>query len=126
MTKLAAIYVRVNTRKQANQRGSLLSQIEACQKFATQKCLVIVGIYEDVISGMKSITHRPGGARLQSAITRGQITAVIVCSVDRLSRNIMDYSTTTQEWLQAGIDIYMLDIGQIMRALDVRIRLVGP
>jgi site-specific DNA recombinase len=125
MTKLTAIYARVSTDDQAERGYSLPSQIEACQNFADQKDLEVAAIYQDDVSGAKPISARPDGHELQMAIDSGQIKTVIVYQVDRLSRDIVDLLTVIRGWLQAGVEIFALDIGQVTSELDIVLVIKG-
>src|SRR6266498_796822 len=125
MNKAAAIYARVSTDDQAERGYSLPSQIEACQKFASQKGFDVATVYQDDISGAKPISIRPEGYELQRAIDSGQIKAVIVYCVDRLSRDIVDLLTTVRDWLRAGVEIYALDVGQVTSELDIVLVIKG-
>ena len=125
MTKLAAIYARVSTDDQADKGYSLPSQIEACQRFASQKGFDVADIFQDDISGAKSITSRPGGLQLQKAIDSGRVNCIVVYCVDRLSRDIVDLLTTIREWLWAGLEIHALDMGQITSELDIVLVIKG-
>ena len=125
MNKPAAIYARVSTDDQAERGYSLPSQIEACQKFADLKGFEVAAVYQDDISGAKSITSRPKGWQLQSAINLKQVNTVIVYQVDRLSRDIVDLLTTVRDWLRAGVEIYALDIGQVTSELDIGLVIKG-
>ena len=125
MSKQAAIYARVSTDDQAERGYSLPTQIEACQKFASQKGFDVAAVYQDEISGAKSITSRPEGYDLQRAIESGQVKAVIVYCVDRLSRDIVDLLTTVRDWLRAGVEIHALDMGQVTSELDIVLVIKG-
>jgi len=125
MTKQAAIYARVSTDDQAEHGYSLPSQIEACRKFASQKGFDVAAVYQDDISGAKPISARPEGLELQKAIESGQIRAVIVYCVDRLSRDIVDLLTTVRDWLRAGVEIHALDMGQVASELDIVLVIKG-
>jgi len=125
MKRRAAIYSRVSTDDQAERGYSLPSQIEACQNFADQKGFEIVSVYQDDISGAKPITARPDGYEMQGAIEAGQIQAVIMYQVDRLSRDIVDLLATVRGWLRAGVEIYSLDVGQITSELDIVLVIKG-
>src|SRR6266496_4788102 len=125
MNKAAAIYARVSTDDQAERGYSLPSQIEACQKFASQKGFDVATVYQDDISGAKPISIRPEGYELQRAIDSGQIKAVIVYCVDRLSRDIVDLLTTVRDWLRAGVEIYALDVGQVTSELEIVLVIKG-
>ncbi len=125
MSKQAAIYARVSTDDQAERGYSLPSQIEACRKFASQKGFDVAAVYQDDISGAKPITSRPEGGQLQRMIESGQIRAVIIYHVDRLSRDIVDLLTTVRDWLRAGIEVYALDVGQVTSELDIVLVIKG-
>lgn len=125
MTKTAAIYARVSTDDQAERGYSLPSQIEACQKFANQKGFDVAAVYQDDISGAKSIVSRPEGYELQKAIDSRQVKAVIIYCVDRLSRDIVDLLTTIRDWLRAGVEVYALDVGQVTSELDIVLVIKG-
>jgi site-specific DNA recombinase len=125
MNRSAAIYARVSTDDQAEKGYSLPSQIEACRKFALQKGFDVAGVYQDDISGAKPITTRPYGSELQRAIDMRQINTVIVYCVDRLSRDIVDLLTTVRDWLRTGVEIYCLDVGQIISELDIVLVIKG-
>jgi len=122
MNKPAAIYARVATSEQVDRRYSLPSQIKDCKKFAELNGFTVAGIYQDEISGAKPIASRPDGGQMQKAINTGQIKAVIVYRVDRLSRNSVDFFRTIHDWLRAGVEIYALDIGQITSELGVGLK----
>src|SRR5687768_6991901 len=99
MNNDAAIYASVSTDDQEKRGYSLPSQIEACQNFAWHKGFDIVEVYQDDISGAKPVASRPEGGQLQRSIESGQVNAVIVYQVDRLSRDIVDLLTTIRDWL---------------------------
>jgi site-specific DNA recombinase len=125
MNKQAAIYVRVSTDDQAEHGYSLPSQIENCQKFASQKDFDVAIIYQDDISGTMPVASRPEGRQLQKAIEARQINIVIVYQVDRLSRDIVDLLATVRDWLRTGVDVYALDIGKITSELDIVLVIKG-
>src|SRR5688572_464494 len=119
MKKPAAIYARVAKSNQIDPRYNLPSQIQNCTKFAELNGFSVAGIYQDEINGAKPIARRPGGGQLQRALNTGQIRAVIVYRVDRLSGTSVDFLRTVHDWLRAGVEIYALDVGQITSELDV-------
>jgi site-specific DNA recombinase len=125
MNKQAAIYARVSTDDQAERGYSLPSQVEACQRFAWQKGFDVAAVFQDDISGAKPVTRRPEGVQLQRAIDSGQVNSVIIYQVDRLSRDIVDLLTTVRDWLQTGVEIYSLDVGQITSELDIVLVIKG-
>jgi site-specific DNA recombinase len=97
MNKSVAIYARVSTDDQAERGYSLPSQIEACEKFASQQGWESVLVYQDDISGTTPVSLRPSGYELQKEIDARNIQAVIVYQVDRLSRDIVDLLTNVRK-----------------------------
>jgi DNA invertase Pin-like site-specific DNA recombinase len=81
-------YVRVSSRAQATDGGSLEAQREAIVRHAVLSGLDLVRIETDGgISGGKSEDKRPGLAAVLEAIRSGAASVVIVRHVDRLSRD---------------------------------------
>ena len=125
MNKKAAIYARVSTDDQADHGYSLPSQIDACVSFAEKFGYSVVAEFRDDLSGATPIQERPAGNHLTKMIKQRTVDAVIVHQVDRLSRDIVDLLTTVRNWLQAGIDIYTLDVGKIESELDIVLVIKG-
>lgn len=81
-------YVRVSSKGQAENGGSLDAQREAICRHAVLSGLDLIRIETDGgISGGKSEEKRPGLAALLEAIRSGEASVVIVRHVDRLSRD---------------------------------------
>lgn len=78
---MKARYIRVSTGKQNTARQE--------QKISTEEI-----VYIDIISGAKNFNERPEGRRLIKDIIEGKITSVVVSSIDRLGRNLVDILKT--------------------------------
>ncbi len=100
----AAIYCRVSTDEQADpglNGGSLESQEARCRALCEARGLEVVGVYVDPgVSG--GSLDRPELTKLREAVARGEVSAVIVYAVDRLSRRQADTLALLEEFESAG------------------------
>ena len=89
--KSVAIYVRVSTGKQAD-RDSLPFQIQECSAYVKHILkLDNVEIFKDAGRSGKN-TARPEYQRMMEKVRSGQISHVVVYKIDRISRNLVDFS----------------------------------
>ena len=79
----AAIYVRVST---SDQNCEL--QIRDLHDYATQHEWVVVGVYEDVTSGVKA--HRPALTAQMNDARAGEFDCLLVWKLDRFGRSLVD------------------------------------
>ena len=79
----AAIYVRVST---ADQNCEL--QLRDLHDYAAQREWVVVGVYEDVISGVKA--HRPALTALMNDARAKKLDCLLVWKLDRFGRSLVD------------------------------------
>jgi DNA invertase Pin-like site-specific DNA recombinase len=103
ITKRAALYLRVSTDRQTtdNQR----QELEAA---ANARGWTIVATYADPgISGAKGRSKRPGlDAALKDSVRR-KFDVVMVWSIDRLGRSLVDLLATMQDLRAAGTDLFV-------------------
>lgn len=91
LEKSVAIYVRVSTGKQAD-RDSLPFQIQECSAYVKHILkLDNVEIFKDAGRSGKN-TARPEYQRMMEKVRSGQISHVVVYKIDRISRNLVDFS----------------------------------
>lgn len=83
--KKAIVYARVSTNSQED-GTSLKSQADACRKHAEELGYTVVDAIEETFSGAY-LLERPKFNRIRDDVRRGQIDALIVYAVDRLSRD---------------------------------------
>ena len=100
------IYYRVSTEEQAQHGISLEQQESACREYAKRHGIEIVGVFHD--DGVSAKTADREG--LQSMLARctkkaKEIDCVIVYKVDRLSRNVNDYSSILVLLTKLGIKL---------------------
>jgi len=105
----AAIYTRVSTEDQAKHGYSLESQLEACRTYAANHGLTVRAEFTDDMSGAK--LNRPGLDELRDSAEAGDLTDVIVYSMDRLSRSLAHSLILRDEWLAKGITMHTVEQG---------------
>jgi DNA invertase Pin-like site-specific DNA recombinase len=100
MTKTRAIaYVRVSTDKQADHGISLEAQEAKIRAYASLYDLDLVDVVVDAGASAKTL-DRPGLSRVLSAVKRGEVEAVIVVKLDRLTRSVADLGTLVDRYFQ--------------------------
>lgn len=118
----AAIYARVSTKGQKERGYSLPTQVKSCQDYANWHGLDVVATFQDDISGTTRLDERAGGRQLLELAQSGQIQAVIIHRLDRLSRPPEgEYSRllTTIEMLgRAGASVHDCETGEIRNSTE--------
>ena len=96
-------YQRVSTTNQEveNQTDSIDDQIERLG-------WTCVGQYKEVISGMKSRDTRPQLRQLLQDSKKRKFDRVIVYSLDRLGRSVVDVISTINELEEVGVNIFVV------------------
>ena len=96
-------YQRVSTTHQdvENQTDSVDKQIQ----LLGWDC---VGEYKEVESGMKSKNHRPQLRKLLEDSRKRMFQRVIVYSLDRLGRSVVDVINTINELEEVGVNIFVV------------------
>ena len=91
MSKTVAIYVRVSTGKQAD-RDSIPFQIQECSNYVKHFLKTEnFEVFKDAGRSGKN-THRPEYQRMIEKVKAGMISHVVVYKIDRISRNLVDFS----------------------------------
>ena len=91
MSKTVAIYVRVSTGKQAD-RDSIPFQIQECSNYVKHFLKTEnFEVFKDAGRSGKN-THRPEYQRMIEKVKSGMISHVVVYKIDRISRNLVDFS----------------------------------
>lgn len=98
-----AAYLRVSTSKQAEEGHGLDAQQAACVAWAVQNGLEIEAFFTDVASGGDS--SRPELDRLRLCVDNKQVSRIVVFSVDRLGRDLVDTENTIRSLEKAGCEI---------------------
>ncbi len=100
------IYYRVSTAEQAERGFSLENQREACLHYAKSNGIDVIGEYHDDGISAKT-TNRKGLQELLQfcAVKSNNIDCVIVNKVDRLSRDVNDYTSIFTQLKGRGITL---------------------
>ena len=98
-------YQRVSTNNQdvENQTDSIDKQIQLMG-------WDLVGEYKEIESGMKSKDHRPQLRKLLEDSRKRRFQRVIVYSLDRLGRSVVDVINTINELEEVGVNIFVVKI----------------
>lgn len=112
----AVIYTRVSTAEQT--KGySLGNQAKRCEEYARREGLTIVETIKEDVSGAAGLEERAHGRRLLELAQLGQIDAVVVWRLDRLSRPPEgEYSrllTTIEMFARHGVTVHECEMGAV-------------
>jgi DNA invertase Pin-like site-specific DNA recombinase len=100
MSKTRAIaYVRVSTDKQADHGVSLEAQESKVRAYAALYDLDLVDVVVDAGASAKTL-DRPGLTRGLAMVKRGEVDAVVVMKLDRLTRSVADLGTLVERYFQ--------------------------
>ena len=103
----AAIYARVSTERQEQQR-TIDSQLAELRRISSQRELNLVEEYvDDGYSGAN--LARPGLDRLRDDVSKGRFQTVLILSPDRLARNYPYQVLVIEELRKQGIEVVFLD-----------------
>lgn len=97
-------YCRVSTAEQ-NLERQLTATSEYAQQLGAE--LADVEIYRDKSTGTN--TRRAGYKELLAAVESGEIDAVVVKSISRISRSIRDLDRTVERITEAGAAVHFID-----------------
>jgi DNA invertase Pin-like site-specific DNA recombinase len=101
--KKAAIYVRVSSDKQ-----TVENQILALTKVAERRGWEIAETYQDAgISGAKGRKDRPGLDQMLHDAGKGKFSVVMVWSIDRMGRSLIDLLKTVQTLGKSKVDLFI-------------------
>ena len=95
-------YVRVSTDKQADRGVSLEAQAEKIRAVGVVHNAEFIDIIVDGGESAKSL-NRPGMARLLAQVDAGEVKAVIIAKLDRLTRSVKDLCTLLERFASATI-----------------------
>lgn len=109
MTKLAAIYGRVSTRKQ-KEGENVESQIEALSKYAHQQGYKVPEEWILKDEGYTGATlKRPGLDALRELVREYDVDAVFIFSPDRFSRKLAFQMLVEMEFQKRGVRLFFLN-----------------
>ena len=110
--KKACVYTRVSTAEQAEEGYSIEVQDRMGQAAITAKGWKYIGTYSDPgVSGRTM--NRPGLNAMLEAIKNGEIDAVVIWKLDRLSRKQRDTLTIIEDYLLKN-DVALLSLNETL------------
>ena len=95
-------YARVSTDKQADRGVSLEAQTEKIRAMAVVHSAKLADIIVEAGESAKSL-NRPGMQRLLALVDSGEVNAVIVAKLDRLTRSVKDLCELLERFERQGV-----------------------
>lgn len=118
MTQRAALYARVSTARQ-EQEKTIESQIEALDQAAKARGLSIPAERRYVDNGVSGgRLDRPGLDALRDAVADGFIDIVFVYCPDRLARNFVHQHVLLEDFSKRGVEVHFVERPVTERAED--------
>lgn len=103
-------YVRVSSETQVRDGHGLEVQRDKIHAYALSRGLDVEEVYTDAAeSGSTPLDDRPAGRTLLSVLKPGD--HVIVSSLDRAWRSLIDASTTLSTWRNQKVTVHILNMG---------------
>jgi site-specific DNA recombinase len=99
--KTCYIYLRVSTDEQAKEGFSIDNQKRACVEYAKNNGFEIIEIFTDDGRSART-TDRPAFQKMMTAAKEKPVDALIFYKVDRIFRNVGDFSRIRKEFLKNG------------------------
>lgn len=103
-------YVRVSTEEQRDSGAGLAAQRAAINAEVERRGWTLVELIEDAGYSARSL-KRPGIVRAIEMLDAGQVEALMVAKLDRLSRSLLDFAGLMDQAQRKGWAIIALDLG---------------
>ena len=106
----AVIYLRVSSKKQADEGYSIASQDVSCNNYAQLKNYNVAKIFIDEgVSATIHLWNRPAGKAMREYIEKNNIQHIIVVKMDRLFRSVRDLLETVDELTEKDIGLHLVE-----------------
>jgi len=106
----AVIYLRVSSKKQADEGYSIPSQEVNCKNYAQLKKFNVAKIFIDEgVSATIHLWNRPSGKAMKEYVAKNKIQHIIVVKMDRLFRNVQDLLSTIDELKMMNVGLHLLE-----------------
>jgi len=113
---MVGIYARVSTDEQVGPEGSIVNQVQRCEKYLELKyghdqapSYMIRKRYREEGRSGKDIAGRPVFQQLLQDAQNGTIQAICISELSRLSRSVKDIATVLSEFDHQGIQFVCLN-----------------
>ena len=90
-------YIRVSTEDQARDGLSLAAQVEKIRGYCIAKGWGLLEIIEDQGRSGKDL-NRPGIEEIIKRAKHGAFDVLVICKLDRMTRNIRDHHARESHW----------------------------
>lgn len=97
-------YIRVSTEDQAESGLSLAHQRAKIEAYAVATDLDLVAVVEDAGESAKSL-NRPGIQKVIEAVRAGEVAAVVILKLDRITRSVRDLGTLVDLFDKTGASL---------------------
>jgi len=104
-------YVRVSTDGQVESGAGIQAQREAIERECDARGYELAEVITDAGVSAATVAKRPGITRALAALDRGDVEALMVAKLDRLSRSMIDFVGLTERARRQGWSIVALDLG---------------
>ena len=119
----ALIYTRVSTDEQAEEGVSLSAQVAECRRYVSRQGWVFGDEMQDVETGRRD--DRPEYQRLLLTVRglalQGTTATVVVASLDRLGRNLLERVRVHKELTKLSVEIHSVREGGVVNPLTYHI-----
>lgn len=102
-------YLRVSTREQADSGAGLAAQETSLRAEADRRGWEVAEVIVDTGSG-KSLAKRPGITHALELLAAGEVDALAVAKLDRLSRSVLDFAGLMARAQSEGWGLIALDV----------------
>ena len=105
----AVIYARYSTDKQTE--SSIADQVRVCQDYAETHGMTVTETFADEGISGAALGNRPGVGKLMETALAGQLEAVIVADLSRLSRSMADLPKMIDRLVVRGVKVFGVQDG---------------
>ena len=107
----AVAYLRVSTAEQADSGAGLAAQRATVEAECARRGWTLVAVFEDAGASGKSLDGRPQLAEALAAVESGTAAALVVATLDRLSRSVRDAAGLLERAQRVGWALVASDLG---------------
>ncbi len=102
----AVIYARTSKETRATEQSNILQrQIAVCYEYASKNGYDVEGVFKEVANGANDSRQELQKLIERATNNKGNISAILVASLDRLARNISDFAHLNDMFRELGIEL---------------------
>lgn len=103
-------YIRVSTQEQGQSGAGLEAQRKAIRAACKDRGFHLVNVVQDSGFSAKDL-NRPALQTALGALDQGEVDALVVAKLDRLSRSLLDFASVMERSKRKGWSVVALDLG---------------